>query len=246
MIMAELYTDGGRTSNKRCTLSNVLVVLALAAIFLIAWGIGHLTPGRSKNPLPKPSTASLDTTRCRTAVHEAGHALAALRCTLVTKVTQIVIQEDELGGEVTWQIAAEAPNTAWCTLVVALAGLAAETFVFGKVRSGPSSSDLMKARKLATEIATTGRTTPPWGTAKKSWPFRFTMYATPLTAGEHQILQAAYDTARGLLVTHESSHAYLTSRILACGRVDQALIEEWFGSRRFMVALGDAFGGRFF
>ena len=101
---------------------------------------------------PPPRRPVLWTHDTRRAVHEAGHAVAAWYCLSVDRVFGVTIEErGDTGGTMSYSI-----RDRWDSTIVAMAGLAAETIVFGKFRSGAASSDLKQVRDRIQGSARTG------------------------------------------------------------------------------------------
>lgn len=179
-----------------------------------------------------PKGQAPDTFQYIVAVHEAGHAIAALRCPLVTSVDRIHIAPD--GGYVSYVIRGDDVRTMWCSTVILLAGVAAEVMIYGRFRSGRAASDLAKARSLAETLVLKGFQVPSGARARHTLDFA-AMFETRPDPKVAAVLQAAYTTSRALLDKHQAQHGRLTGALLAFGSMQSP--ETWFGDRRFLRAL---------
>jgi hypothetical protein len=202
---------------------------------------------RTDPPKPSNFVRPRDLLETRVAVHEAGHAIVAWSCTHVTEVHWSTIEkQDHRAGSVSYSVLTSDDGD-WCTLAVALAGVAAENFVFGNAHSTPAKDDLVKARDLATRIATRGaRPGVPWDrpngqhararNAKEPLlPFR-RLYIHPLTQDEHFVLEEAYLMARHIVRASDPGFHELVQLLLTRKSVKEHDIARVLGSRAFIMA----------
>lgn len=220
---------------------------------VIAGAVGAAAAGYAawrlrSSPLPPPPQHP-DNEECRIAVHEAGHAVLALRCSIVTHVTINMRRESlepGVGGAVYHRTRHWSPtDIEWCTLVIALGGIAAENAIYGRFRSQPASMDLLRALAGARALIDDGCRTPPWKDTGRTRALKFrAMFAEALTDAEVAILQLAYDTARNTLDRHMRMHGRLTSAIFACGDMSDTVVAQWAGDRSLIRAIG-VFQARF-
>ena len=176
------------------------MILFVFTLFLIGMVIIYWKSMSKPELQPEPvsteqAKAFIDTTECRMAVHEAGHAVAAWACTYVTEMTVASI-ETKTGGVVEYVIhSTEKPDGMWCALVITFAGVAAEAFVHGKASSMAAESDLLKARALAKKLVDRA-VPPPWTPLEGSTPAFEKLYKNPLEAAEIEVLKHGYRMAR--------------------------------------------------
>ncbi len=213
------------------------LLAVLVIIYLLVWF------EKSKHPKPKfqgKPAQPPETTKWKIAVHEAGHALVALRCTAVDSVLSIRSGNDD--GEVRHVFGTlDETGRDWCQLVIAMAGIAAETMVFRKFRSGRGETDLIKAIRFARNIlrTSTGTPRPSWRVPEgiKSPPFG-AVFQEPPGKDIEAILAIGYMTAKALLEKHRHAHTNLTLMLQSYSIMDEKAIEQWFGSRRWIKVAG--------
>lgn len=206
----------------------IRLVRSLWAMFLT-----RLRPSRP-TPVETP-----DTPKVRTAVHEAGHALAAWRCSNVVEVRCVTI-DGPSGGFVDYS--APPPRSAdelWCQIVIILAGIAAELAVYRTTRSGPAERDLRFARRRARMLAALGKPAPPWTPRAKPPAQRFeSLYEHPLSDDEAAVLRIGYDKARLLIRDSHAQHSRLVALLLHQRTLDHAAMRVLFGSRAWVRLIG--------
>lgn len=168
----------------------------------------------------------------RTAVHEVGHLLVAWRATRVRAVT--VAWLHETGGNVRYELypVDGKPET---SLVIKLAGIAAEMMVFHNFRAGPSKGDLLEAREVLDVVDL--KWLDPRG--RKLPTFFGKAYEAPPSKEDEYKLQCAYAMAKAILMEHAVVHAHLVSHLLSLKRIDAAHLERVFGTRAFMKVLSE-------
>jgi len=187
--------------------------------------------------LPSAPTAAAtpDTPDTRAAVHEAGHTLVAWYCTAVTDVYLVSIDvapEDPRAGFVSYRMAACPAAWAACTLVVRLAGLAAELLAFGTFNARESGRDLASAREVAEELVSSGRSLPAaWSRVTGPAPPFAAMFEVAPAPEVAEVLAQAYRVARALLVASAPRHTALTGSLLHGRRLVSRDVERALGSR---------------
>lgn len=175
----------------------------------------------------------------RTAIHEAGHVVAAWYCHSVEDVTSAYINED--GGRVKYATHGDVAAV-WCQATVALAGIAAEARVYKRWRSGEMRSDLARARTLVGAVA---GEPPPWPeTETPVLPFE-TAYEPALTPEEARSVRRAYAMARRVVAAHEARLYRVAGLLLHRRTIGSADLALALGSRAFIRTLA-AFGRRGF
>lgn len=170
----------------------------------------------------------------RITLHEAGHAVAAWSCTNVVKLFSVSI--DAEGGECCHASSkSESTDSMWCKVVISLAGLAAETTEFPKIRSGYAMDDLAKARRHAEKCI---GSEPPWqDPGGKTLPFA-SMMAPPLTLDEERVLSIGYRMAKHVVAAHGDRVSKLGSLVAARGSVGETEMKKLFGARTFIALSG--------
>lgn len=217
-------------------MSVALVMLVCAGFFLVGALYGfQLGRARARKVVRPANLSNSPEPDANTAVHEAGHAFVASRCTVI-RVTQIRLEEKGGGGAVTTCQISGAANLPWCQLVVDLAGVAAEAMVFGlKFRTGPATDDLLKARDRAEHIAAL-ELKRPWDkdvpTISLAWR---SMFVEPLSEQAEAVMSLAYSYARYILERNRTQHHQLTSAVLAHRVMDEALVEAYLPTQLFVL-----------
>lgn len=199
------------------------------------------------NAQPTPPTSQRiehpDSPECRAAVHEAGHALLALRCSIAGDI-RLSVRAEELAahqaGIVYYRLRHwDAAQIAWCSAVICLGGIAAENAIYGRFRSAGAASDLRQTLTATRSLVKAKALTPQWKETGKRRTLNFRgMFAEPLTDNEVVVLQHAYDTARHLIDRHHTMFGKLTAAILACGTMNENVLARWAGDRSFIRAVG--------
>jgi ATP-dependent Zn protease len=163
-------------------------------------------------------------------VHEAGHVLAAWLCSHTYDIGATVV--DPQGGRATYSISGhdrDASSIAWASLVIDLAGVAAEIVVFGRFRTGTVYGDLSSARVHARGIGPVevDRLPPPY---RPVLPFTL-MYSPVLTDDEERVLGAAYQQAKGLVTSNAQRFYRLVALLMTFRTATEAQIGIALGSR---------------
>jgi ATP-dependent Zn protease len=186
-------------------------------------------------PLMPPMPAVQDTTVLattslhRTALHEAGHAVAAWRCTLLNHMVGGSIDYDS--GRVEYVIDKETSLTDWAVATVSLAGIAAEMKEFGQARSGQCTSDLLKARECAGKIIMAQAAEAPWlkpGEGHQLPPGQQfeRLFSDTLSVLERHVIRRAYQKARELVrcpELHLVAKLFLERRQVPGHEIEKAL-----------------------
>ena len=193
---------------------------------------GKLKPAPVEMPV-EPAKPFSRTHETQAAIHEAGHTIAAWFCAFVADVKSVHIAVSTHGGasgETHYQGDLSAHRAQWCYVVIALAGIAAEAKVFKRWHAGKASTDLLRARELATSVV---GTKAPWK-ALDAPEQRFELaYEPALTAGEVQTLRQAYVMARLLLDKHEVRFYRCAGLLLHRRKVSSTDLTAALGSRSF-------------
>lgn len=179
----------------------------------------------------------LNTPKAIAAVHEAGHLIAAWCCTGVCSIDSVTVRADDTGTVAFWfwRPAKEklARATAWCDVVIALSGIAAEAMVFRKFRTGKARSDLAQA--IASARLVDGNTCP--ALEGPSVPFD-KIYAAGCSPDELAVLQAGYRMARKVLVAHGDIFYKVVNAILTMGYISEEQMATILGRRDFVKIVG--------
>lgn len=186
--------------------------------------------------MPKKNTAFDILTRdTKLAVHESGHTVVGWLCTTTTQIPSVTI-ENANGGI----IENTNTNNAWCQLVIDLAGVAAESFVFGKpVQSKPAASDLSKALSKAKMLI---GTKPPWDIPAIETSLPFEKMFTEITLKEAAVLKHGYAMAKRLITKHSVGYYRLVNTLLAKKTITEEDIKEVLGSREAVKFWGQFSG----
>jgi len=192
--------------------------------------------------LPKAVTASKypkyvpDLPLVRAAIHEAGHAVVASRCTIVTELTKIEINGGV--GKVRY-IALKSKDKPFCDSVIALAGIACECGTYGKFQTQAAAQDLVDAREAVARILEEHLPTPEWlsRSYEEKLPFA-DMFVPPLSGQEEALFHSAYAVAKRVLAENQAAHARLVGALLCTRSLEGKVLEEWFGHRGFACVLG--------
>lgn len=177
-------------------------------------------------------------------MHEAGHAVLAMQCTIVREVEEVRIDACDTFEGSTGATIYTIDVEPWCGLVISLAGLTAEAMIYGRFFVVKSGSDLTNALAKARTIAADRRVAEKsmrrlveHATASRTLPFR-DFFVDEISDEELSFLNAGYEVARSVLERHRARHARMAAMLLAHGHVGKATIEREFGSRRLFCALG--------
>lgn len=211
-----------------CIVIGVVIGIPAARLFWMFWPLGRGLSGASGTSLFSGGLLR------RITLHEAGHAVAAWSCTYVVKVISVSVNAE--GGDCNYATPRNATADAqWCHVVIALAGLAAETAEFPKVRSGYAMDDLVKARAFAEKCVGTA---PPWkDPGGKTLPFA-AMLRPDLSLDEARVLSIGYRMAKHVVAAHGDRVSRLASLVAARGSVDTNEMTQLFGSRVFIGLSG--------
>lgn len=175
------------------------------------------------------------------AIHEAGHTIVSWWCSGVEKITTITIEAENGGGLMNYH-AYQSTDLAhyWCLLVIYLGGLAAETAVSNNFRTVGADSDLTRAKDLANKISKiVGSINPPWEWIEEveEIPFQ-NYYPIPPSSEELIILRQAFEFAKKIIIQQKLDHQKLTELLLERKTITQIEVENLFGSREMIKALG--------
>jgi len=222
-------------------IATFLVLACIVVVTALVFSQEKQTPKREPSQTSRTTRSAkpLDTPECRTAVHEAGHTIAAWMCSAVNKMELMTVEHKD-GGRVSYTIhSADTPNGLWCLLVILLSGIAAEISVYGRTRAAPASSDLIKSREIAAELVEKDCLIPPWKVPDRGRTLHFEdMYASPLSSSEAIVLKRAYHMAHAVLSSHEKAHQRVVSMLLTKKSVGEADVEVILGTRAFTRFVG--------
>jgi hypothetical protein len=196
----------------------------------------------------------------KTAVHEAGHLIAAWYCTEVALVEYVTIAADkERLGHLRYQLTSH-PRSHHCRAVSAMAGLAAELLIYRTMRAGPCRSDLLEARmdlrepwpwrederretrdqstEGEKERRSEGEKTEREERSQKRLrrgllPFE-KIFVVPPSENEFETLSQAYGLAKRLLVHYHREHETVTMALLRETTLDTKQLERVLGKRGFL------------
>ena len=188
-------------------------------------------------PSPAPEAPLPNTQEAKTAIHEAGHTIAAWFCTHVEEVKLAHINAE--GGGVRYTISGSGDELVWCRMVIVLAGVAAEAKVYKRWRSGEVKEDLMRVRDLAAKAV---GTKPPWGVLAAPPQGFESVYKSPLSAGEAEVVRAAYAMVRLLLDKHEIRLYRCAGLILHRHKITSSDLTAVLGSRGLIRAASTSCG----
>lgn len=168
--------------------------------------------------------ASLREASDRAAGHEAGHAVVGWNAPhYVTQITHVTIVPDGAGnaGLVSTTspnppMGPMSPDAYWDGVAFMLGGLAGETFLHGRARSGTACKDLVAARTLAEAIVALGAPEPWWGdrTHTGSAIRVGGMFTATPDAKACAVLDAGYRRARWILSTSERAYVRVVRALL--------------------------------
>ncbi len=186
---------------------------------------------KESSPIPSAAYAN----RYITIVHESGHLLGAWFCTAVTKLNHLEVNDN--GGIVhcTYFANPSDPKINWTRAVISLCGIAAETHVYKRFRSGPSRNDLQEAADYVKNMR--GHILPaPITDIETSLDFSKIYKDQDLTAGDLYTLTNAYKQARKLIRDREEQFYKLISMASSLAaynntKVTEKHIEAVLGSR---------------
>lgn len=210
---------------------------ALTAFSLTASGpLLALAWAWRRTPLPLPLPEPEPDLDPRVVVHEAGHALTAWHCTAVARVLSVNVLQNSRGGpggfvRSAWLTTAPAPALAWCQLVVALGGLAAEMEILRSCRSAPASDDFRDAALLCRAIVQAGAVEPPWPALPERAIALERAFAESPPDDEARVLRAGYAKARDLVAERRRALARLVVLLADRRVVGGVELEGPLGSR---------------
>jgi len=176
---------------------------------------------------------------CRMAVHEAGHCVTAWASTTTKTIERVGIDmeiDGEEGRHERSVLILDSDEALWCNAVIKLGGLAAEMMMYGRTRTGGSSSDLLQARAFVRQLAERGATKPPWPAPSVTSTIPFErMFDSKLSDEERRIFGEAYRMARTVISAHRDKHARLVGALLYQRRMNSAEVLSTLGRRPFYV-----------
>jgi hypothetical protein len=172
-------------------------------------------------------------------VHEAGHAVVAWHATGVRHITEVRLH-DEGGGHVQLHYIVDesygddSDASRWCRLAILLAGVTAETLVYGRCQTRGAADDLVRARELAQRIYAH----PPWvDRAAPTLCFDRMFYDKP-KGRVLDNLSIGYRMARRLLRARELPFYRVVGMLLARRVVRGTELSDVLGIRVFTMVVG--------
>jgi len=180
--------------------------------------------------------------RYRRAVHEAGHAVAALLSGYAREVTASIVPRDGRGGQTSFVFSDEVESTRAAlerTLLVLLAGRAAEEVVLGEISGGAGGdpqSDLARATQLASDMIVNLGLVEQLSWHGQRQPDETSLFQSGTATKVEALLQKAYRNAieliaaqqrkvhavaDGLLKRNGLDHAEIAALIKRCGNNDE-------------------------
>jgi hypothetical protein len=212
----------------------VLIGACIGLLFLAAqyWTQRWLRGRQERAAVEAKQRAEVES-QCRTAVHEAGHALCAWACLLIDRI--IVAQiDDHKHVRYRWWHPSFKDDVEWCDMVIGLAGLAAERLVYGREREGVSK-DLEDVRASVAWVID-HKATAPWEVGDlQPLPFAH-LFEPPLTPEEERCVQIGYAKACQLLRDGKDRHDRLVSALLCHRTMTYKQITSILGDRYWMGA----------
>lgn len=200
---------------------------------------------KQSKPTTDPRKSNVpDTYEFRVAVHEAGHAVAAWWCTAVAEIQEITIDSPTGGHVVCSYRDADCKENYWGRLVINLSGMAAEAYIYQRLRSGPAMKDLIDARKTVQKIIESDWEVPPWKVRGQTSLAFDKMFLIPLSEKELKVLRHAFQLAKELVERRIKNHTDFTIAILKNRTIKQDELIQLFGNRSF-ASLGGFFRATF-
>lgn len=219
---------------------NECVIFLLFSVGLL-WTLWPWAKKPGPGPLPSRSRAvHVDLPEVRAAIHEAGHTVVAWCCTHVTDFKFAKANKGG-GGQTSFSFAGRGVDSAWCQLVISLAGPVAEAMVYKKGRSLESAKDLKASLVSAERI---GLVKPPWA-PRSGATFEFDKLFFPRPSeSARRNLEEGYRMAKQILVLNEIRVHAVAEVLVQRGSVEKSALEEILGSRRgmpFLYVIGQKF-----
>jgi hypothetical protein len=219
----------------------MFVLAALVVLFaVVAAALSLVTRDRGELPKKVKRPFHLDLPEVRAAIHEAGHAVTAWRCTAVGEIEFVRVGGGE--GLVRFSFSPRRSVACdWCRVVIALAGPAAEAMTYASGRSLESRSDLTSALRFAESLA---GTRPPWKVPEgKTFDFEKLFHPRPPEA-VLLVLCDAYRTARRIVRGDRRGVHVVASALLSKKKISHRDLEVALGPRYGTILLMP-FGPRF-
>lgn len=176
----------------------------------------------------------------RTAIHESGHAVCAHSCTNIKDIKSV--QDFGNGsGYIKYSFHSLDSVEDWFSeVVISLAGITAETIVFGNGRTSHSEVDLNKALRFAQSISfKESNFIPPLA---KDTVIDFSKYYydhVNLTEHQKQILTSAYYTAKEIIKSHGPKFYELATFVQRNKIAYNSDVDRILGTRLMISFLGN-------
>ena len=220
----------------------MIAFLIVAFIVMVAAFLIVKDALKNKSHISRPAVKRpfrLDLPGVRAAIHEAGHVVAAWRCTAVGEIDFARVGDGD--GLVRFSFIRHSNACDWCRVVIALAGPAAEAMTYASGRSLESRSDLAGALRLAEALA---GTRAPWKIPEgKTFDFEKLFHPRPPEA-VLSVLRDAYRTARRIVRGDRHGVHAVASALLAKKKLRHRDLEVALGPRLGTLIL-IPFGPRF-
>lgn len=185
---------------------NIVYILIYATILLII--LFFLLDTYKASKQYKPSNKANDEL-LKVAIHEAGHLITAWKCTAIHSIQSVKLDKYEGCVSYIAYIKKDDNKYNWCSLVISLAGMAAEVIYLKKIRTGPCAADLINARIVVAELIKGNF--EPEEIDGPSLKFD-NMFVKQLTEQELKIFRAGFAKAKDIILA-EPNFLYYANRL---------------------------------
>lgn len=202
-------------------LTSIIIALLFLIIFL---GIKLLKPLTHKQP------ENID--KYKIAIHEAGHFIVAWSCSHVTEIKEARINNYD--GCVLFTMKDDgSDDNIWCSVVIMLAGIAAEVKTYGKINSWNSKDDLGKALYLVNKL---DNYIPKNIPNTKSLDFKCMF--KDISEKESYLLSAAYRQAKEIIDNQKDRFYHITVLLQNLKVINEHLVNNVMGNRVHIAIAG--------
>lgn len=207
--------------------------MLIILIIILCFCISLIIYLKFRAQIQKKPIKPINTEQYRTAIHEAGHFIAAWSCSHVTKIISAKI--NERGGAVHYEIIKDDnPDNIWCVLVIKLAGIAAEIKTYGKITSIHSKNDLESALYLADQL---GNYIPKNIPDTKSLNFK-SMFRNSININENYLLSSAYKQAKEIIDSQKEKFYSMAVALQNLKTIDESHAKQIMGTRVHITLVG--------